>query len=586
MSVGKNAGTGMEIAIIGMSCYVPGASSVEEFWDNLRSGVESISFFSERELLAAGVSRETIESPDFVPAGGVLAEIARFDAPFFGYTPREAELIDPQQRLFLEHCWAALERAGYDPGRPSGPVGVFAGSALSTYLHALITSRQAALAGGYQTMLSNDKDFLATRVAYKLGLEGPAIGVQTACSTSLAAVHVACQSLLAGECDMALAGGVSILVPQRIGYRYQPDAIHSRDGHCRAFDASASGTVGASGIGVVVLKRLADALAHGDRIDATIKASAINNDGSGKVGFTAPRIEGQAAVIRTALSMAEVSPDSIGYVEAHGTGTALGDPIEVKALTRAFRSGTTRTGFCAIGSVKTNVGHLDAAAGVVGLIKAALMLRHGELVPSLHFSGPGTPSLELASSRSTSPPSGAVACLRRGLVAPGSACSESGNERSRRARGASAWRSARRRRAAARAVVSAGTASALEAATERLAAHLRQHRAPTGRRRVHASGGTAPQLPSPGRGEPRHRGSGGSAGETRLHPRALGNRRRAGAARGVRVPRPGGAAPRHGSRGLRGRARVPCPARPLLRATAAAGRARSAPARARPRSQQ
>jgi acyl transferase domain-containing protein len=473
MSVGKDGGTGMEIAIIGMSCYVPGASSVEEFWDNLRSGVESISFFSERELLAAGVSRETFEGPDFVPAGGVLEEIARFDAPFFGYTPREAELIDPQQRLFLEHCWAALERAGYDPGRPSGPVGVFAGSALSTYLHALITSRQAALAGGYQTVLSNDKDFLATRVAYKLGLEGPAIGVQTACSTSLAAVHVACQSLLAGECDMALAGGVSILVPQRIGYRYQPDAIHSRDGHCRAFDASASGTVGGSGIGVVVLKRLADALAHGDRIDATIKASAINNDGSGKVGFTAPRIEGQAAVIRTALSMAEVSPDSIGYVEAHGTGTLLGDPIEVKALTRAFRSGTTRTGFCAIGSVKTNVGHLDAAAGVVGLIKAALMLRHGELVPSLHFERPN-PKLELASSpfyvateRRPWPASGGprragVSSFGIGGTNVHVVLEEPPPEERAPAQGGPRVL-----------VVSATTASALEAATERLASHRR-----------------------------------------------------------------------------------------------------------------
>jgi acyl transferase domain-containing protein/acyl carrier protein len=390
-----SAATGLEIAVIGMSCRVPGAAGVEGFWDNLRAGRESISFFSEEELLAAGHSADAIRHPDYVPAAGTLEGIDRFDAEFFGYTPREAQLIDPQQRLFLEQAWAAVERAGYDPGRAGGPVGVFGGSSASTYLFTLLGNPALwELANAYQTGL--EKDFLATRVAYKLDLEGPAVVVQTACSSSLAAIHLACQSLLAGECDMALAGGVSVSVPQVSGYRYAVDGIRSRDGHCRPFDAAATGAVKGSGVGVVVLKRLSDAQRDRDPIEAVIRGSAMNNDGARKVGYTAPRVEGQCRVIEAALALAEVPPETVGYVEAHGTGTALGDPIEVAALTQAFgRDG--RTGRCALGSVKSNIGHLDAAAGVVGLIKAALMLKHRQMVPSLHFESPN-PRLKLESS--------------------------------------------------------------------------------------------------------------------------------------------------------------------------------------------
>ncbi|PYQ44523.1 MAG: hypothetical protein DMF77_07050, partial [Acidobacteria bacterium] len=292
----------------------------------------------------------------------------------------------PQHRLFLEAGWEALERAGYDPERHRGPIGVFGGASGSNWL-LVVMSNPALLAAvsPYQAMLASDAHLLAPRVAYKLNLSGPAVVIQTACSTSLVATHMACQSLLAGECDMALAGGVSISVPHRIGYVHEPDGILSSDGHCRAFDAKAGGTVKGNGVGLVVLKRLADALRDHDQIEAVIKGSAVNNDGARKVGFTAPGVEGQARVIRTALATAGLRPDDITYVEAHGTATALGDPIEIAALTHAFRAGTERRGYCAIGSVKTNIGHLDAAAGVAGLVKTILMLKHRELVPSLHF---------------------------------------------------------------------------------------------------------------------------------------------------------------------------------------------------------
>jgi phthiocerol/phenolphthiocerol synthesis type-I polyketide synthase E len=388
--------SGLEIAIVGMSCHFPGAPGLEAFLDNLRHGRESIRFFTEEELRAEGLRPDLLANPSHVRAGAVLDGIEEFDASYFGYTPREAELIDPQQRLFLERAVESLERAGCDPDRFDGTIGVYAGLGNSGY--AALLSGNPALRGvvdPFQVLIANDRDFLATRVAYKLNLQGPAVVVQTACSTSLAAVHVACQALLAGDCDLALAGGVSVRVPHRTGYVYQEEGIASPDGHCRTFDARAQGTVPGNGVGVVVLRRLADALESGDPIEAVIRGSAINNDGSEKLGYTAPRIGGQAQVIRAALATAEVDPATIGYVEAHGTATALGDPIELAALNQAFASARGRSR-CAIGSVKSNFGHLDAAAGVAGLIKTALSLRHGQLFPSLHYERPN-PKIDFAS---------------------------------------------------------------------------------------------------------------------------------------------------------------------------------------------
>jgi amino acid adenylation domain-containing protein len=386
------------IAIVGMAGRFPGASGVEAFWENLCAGVESISFHSDAELEAAGTDPATRSSARFVPARGVLEGIELFDAGFFGYTPRDAEITDPQHRLFLECAWEALESAGYVPGGP-GPVGVFAGVARSSYLWNLISNPEILQSvGPYRIAIATDKDSLSTTVSYKLDLKGPSLAIQTACSTSLVAVHVACRSLLAGECDMALAGGASIPVPQRAGYLYEEGGINSPDGHCRAFDARAQGTVGGSGVGVVVLKRLEDALADGDPVHAVILGSAINNDGAGKVGYMAPSVDGQAEAIRTALEVGGVDPRTVGYVEAHGTGTPLGDPIEIAALTQAFRAaGSGELGDCALGSVKTNIGHLDAAAGVAGLIKTALAVKHGLIPPSLHFESPN-PAIDFAAS--------------------------------------------------------------------------------------------------------------------------------------------------------------------------------------------
>lgn len=375
-----------EIAVIGLSGRFPGARNAEEFWKNLCDGLETITRFSDQDLTKAGVNPNLLNNPDYVKAWGMLEEIEKFDAQFFGYNPREAELLDPQQRIFLEEAWLALENAGYDSEKFCGAIGVFAGVGMNTYLQNL--SGSGELANDYQIMISNDKDFLATRVSYKLNLEGPGITVQTACSTSLVATHLACQSLKNGECDLALAGGVSVRLPQNTGYLYQEGMILSPDGHCRAFDEKAKGTVGGNGAGVVVLKRLEDALIDGDVIYAVIKGTAINNDGALKVGYTAPRIEGQARVIAEAQTRAGIDPATITYIEAHGTGTPLGDPIEIEALTQAFRQKTVSNKFCAVGSVKTNVGHLDAAAGVTGLIKTVLALRRRMIPPSLHFEKP------------------------------------------------------------------------------------------------------------------------------------------------------------------------------------------------------
>ena len=388
------------IAIVGLAARFPGARDAAELWRNLRDGVESISFFTAEELAAAGVAPELLADPRYVRAKGSLDGADLFDAAFFGFTPREAEVMDPQHRVFLECAWEALEDAGCDPERFSGRVGVWAGSGASTYLVANLLPHPGLMErlGGLQLLLLNDRDFLATRASYEMNLKGPSVSVQTACSTSLVAAHMACQSLLAGECDLALAGGVSISAPLRTGYLYETGSVVSPDGHCRAFDASAAGAVDGNGCGVVALKRLADAVADGDRIYAVIRGSAVNNDGAAKVGFTAPSVEGQAEAISESLMMAGVDPATIGYVEGHGSGTPLGDPIEVAALTQAFRAaGAEGEGFCALGSVKTNLGHCNTAAGAAGLIKTALALAHRTVPPSLHFQAPN-PQTELASS--------------------------------------------------------------------------------------------------------------------------------------------------------------------------------------------
>ncbi|MBZ4336623.1 SDR family NAD(P)-dependent oxidoreductase [Corallococcus sp. AS-1-12] len=378
------------IAIIGMAGRFPGAPDLETFWKNLLHGVEARTVLDDEALEAAGVAKELRAQPHYVRSGFFLDGVEEFDAGFFGLTPREAELLDPQQRFFLECAWEALERAGYASGAEDLSVGVFAGSSASSYLLSNLLSRPELVrtVGAQALTLANDKDYLATRASYLLDLKGPSLTVQTACSTSLVAVHLACQALLNGEMDLALAGGVSIPVPHRVGYLHQPGSIASPDGHCRAFDTEAQGTVAGSGVGLVVLKPLERALEDGDTVLAVIRASALNNDGATKVGFTAPSVEGQAAVIHEALAMSGLTPADIQYVEAHGTGTALGDPIEISALNQAFESRPASAGPCALGSLKPNIGHLDAAAGVAGLMKTVLALQHGKLPPSLHFKQP------------------------------------------------------------------------------------------------------------------------------------------------------------------------------------------------------
>ncbi|MDF5719564.1 MAG: beta-ketoacyl synthase N-terminal-like domain-containing protein [Rhizonema sp. PD37] len=388
-----------EIAIIAIAGRFPGAKDIESFWQNLRDGIESISWLTDEELLNSGVSLDLVNNPNYVKARAVLSDIELFDANFFAYSAKEAELIDPQQRLFLELAWEATEKAGYDPHTYNGLIGVYGGVGMNRYVvnnlyphHQLMETVDPL-----QLVISSDKDFLPTRVAYKLNLTGTAVNVQTACSTSLVAVHLACQSLLNCECDMALAGGVSISIPQKIGYLHQEGMILSPDGHCRAFDAKAQGTIAGSGAGIVVLKRLKDARADRDYIHAIIKGSASNNDGAMKVGYTAPSASGQAIVISEAQTLAGVNAETISYIEAHGTATPLGDPIEIAALTQAFSQSTEKKGFCAIGSVKTNIGHLDTAAGVAGLIKTVLALQHKMLPPSLHFETP-SPKIDFANS--------------------------------------------------------------------------------------------------------------------------------------------------------------------------------------------
>ena len=389
------------VAIIGMAGRFPGAASVSEFWRNQLNGVEAISRFKVEELEVPGAAQLS-KNPDYVRARSILENVDLFDAEFFGIYPKEAELMDPQHRIFLESCWQAFEDAGYDPLSYAGAVGVYAGCSMPTYFLSRLCSNRDFIerftsdyqVGNYAEMMGNSLDFLSTRVSYKLGLRGPSMTLQAGCSTSLVAVCQACQSLLTFQSDMALAGGSSITLPQKRGSFYQEGGMVSPDGHCRTFDADANGTVFGSGAAVVLLKRAEDAIRDGDHIYSLIRGFALNNDGSAKVGYTAPSIEGQSRVITMAQEIAGVVPRSIGYIEAHGTATPLGDPIEVAALTQAFRAGTSEKQFCVIGTAKTNVGHLDVASGVTGLINAANIVRHGIFPPTLHFQKPN-PKLNL-----------------------------------------------------------------------------------------------------------------------------------------------------------------------------------------------
>jgi len=386
------------IAIIGMAGRFPGAKNIDELWENVRNGVESITTFSDEELLAAGVDPNLINDPNYVKASPVLSDLEQFDAFFFDYSAKEALFMDPQQRIFLECAWEALENSGYQAGNNNHTIGIYGGSTISLYLlntiihdnqvHAghLTSSKEAIVFGG------NVPEALTTRVAYKLNLTGPAVHLSTACSTSLVAVHTACQSLLNGECEIALAGGVSYLGSQKAGYLYEEGLVLSPDGHCRSFDAKAQGTLWGNGVGIVVLKMLDEAIADGDCIHAIIKGSAINNDGNLKVSHSAPSVDAQARAIYQAQAVADIDPETITYIEAHGTATPLGDPMEIAALTQAFRAKTEKKGYCAIGSLKSNMGHLSEASGVAGLIKTVLALKNQQIPPSLNFE---TPNFEI-----------------------------------------------------------------------------------------------------------------------------------------------------------------------------------------------
>ncbi|MCP4218352.1 MAG: SDR family NAD(P)-dependent oxidoreductase [bacterium] len=380
----ENQYTGLEIAVIGMACRFPGASDIDEFHRNLEKGTESITFFNQQELEDAGVPKELRENPAYVPAFGAMKDKESFDASFFGYTPAEAQLMDPQFRIFHEIAWETMEHAGYVSDTYKGLIGLYMGASPNFYWEAqTMFSGQGEALGAFDAAMLNNKDFLATRLSYKLNLKGTSIAFNTACSTSLVAVHLACRALLTGECTMALAGGVAVTMPNDYGYLYQEGMIKSPDGHCRAFDAQSKGTVFGEGAGAVLLKRLPAALADRDTIHAVIKVSAANNDGLRKVGYTAPSLEGQSEVIRTAWKLGKVAPETISYIEAHGTGTQMGDTIEAQALKKAL--GSVEKGQVAVGSVKTNVGHLDAAAGVAGLIKTVMALKARRIPPSLHF---------------------------------------------------------------------------------------------------------------------------------------------------------------------------------------------------------
>jgi len=381
--------TGFEVAVIGAAGRFPGAANLDEYWSLISEGRETIRRFTRDELLEAGMDPDLVDHPGHIPVSPMLGDVDLFDAAFFNFSPREAEVIDPQGRLLLETAWHALESAGCSPDTSEALIGTYVGGRLSAYMLQVYRNPEVlARSGDMSVQIGSDKDYLATRIAYKLGLGGPAVTVQTACSTALVGVHLACQGLIAGECDVALAGGVSIRVPEIQGYSYTPGGVASRQGHIRAFDADADGTVFGNGVGMVVLKRLDDALADRDRILGVIKGSAVSNDGSQRVGFTAPGVDGQRRVVRAAQLAGEVDADTISYIEAHGTGTPIGDPIEIDALTRVFRETTDRKGFCAVTSVKSNIGHLAAAAGVAGLIKVLLAMQHRQLPPAVNFESP------------------------------------------------------------------------------------------------------------------------------------------------------------------------------------------------------
>ncbi|MGK0463728.1 MAG: acyl transferase domain-containing protein, partial [Lentimonas sp.] len=389
-----------DIAVIGMACRLPGAQSHQSFWENLKAGKEALEKLPDDALRNAGVSESDLANPNYVKAGMFLRNMECFDAGFFGFSPQDARIMDPQHRHFLECAWETFEDAGYVPDEMEGSIGVFAGSGHNAYLYSNLLSNPELIKDVGFFLLrhtGNDKDFLSTRVSYIFNLLGPSVNVQTACSTSLVAVHLASQSLLNGECDMALAGGVTIEVPHRQGYLYKENEILSKDGHCRPFELNSGGTVFGSGVGCVLLKRLSDALNDGDQIHAVVKSSAINNDGANKVSYLAPSVDGQAAAIREAIELANVEPTSVGFIECHGTGTEMGDPIEVAALSHAYGLNNSNKQYCALGSVKSNIGHLDTAAGVAGMIKTILCLKNRQLPPTLHFNAP-SPVIDFANS--------------------------------------------------------------------------------------------------------------------------------------------------------------------------------------------
>lgn len=478
MSEAQTDDDGASIAIIGMAGRFPGARTPEQFWTNLANGHEAVRFFDDEELLAAGEAPHTLEDPNYVKAWPVLEGVADFDAGFFGMSPRDAAVMDPQHRIFLQVAWHALENAGYAPEGTPASTAVFAACGMNTYMmHHLVRNAEVMETVGEWLIrhTGNDMNFLATRVSYQLNLKGPSLNVQTACSSALVAVHQACQSLLNGECDLALAGATTLSLPQDRGYLYREGEILARDGHCRPFDAAAGGTLFGSGAGCVVLKRLADALADGDHVVGVIRGSAINNDGSAKVGYLAPSVEGQARAVAEALSISGVDPETISYVEAHGTGTAVGDPIEVTALTQAYRHHTTKRAFCALGSVKGNIGHLGEAAGMAGLLKVLLAMRHRQLPPSINYSRPN-PEIDFEKSpffvntklADWSPGSGR---RRAGITALGAG----GTNAHLILEEAPAQPPRSQRARPELLVLSARSPAALDAATQRLAAHLREN---------------------------------------------------------------------------------------------------------------
>jgi phthiocerol/phenolphthiocerol synthesis type-I polyketide synthase E len=378
------------VAIIGMAGRFPKAKNIDEYWQNLENGIDCISFYENEELIKAGCEPEAIKNLDYVKAKGEVEEVDMFDASFFGINPREAEVTDPQHRMLLECAWEALENAGYDSSKYDGPIGVFAGKSMDYYLLLNIYPRirKEISAGSLQAAIGNDKDSLTTTISYRLNLTGPAITIQTSSSTSLVALCVACQSLLTYQCDIALTGGITAGPPIKSGYLYQEGNIWSPDGHCRPFDSRAKGFVSGSGMGLVVLKRLDEAILDGDNIWAVIKGYSVNNDGYNKVSYSAPSVDAQAQVVAEALAVADIHPETLQYIETHGTATILGDPIEITALNQVFRAQTNKKHFCAIGSVKSNIGHLDNAAGIAGLIKVALSLKNKKIPPTLHFEKP------------------------------------------------------------------------------------------------------------------------------------------------------------------------------------------------------